>query len=462
MWNQCISAVITLSAFLSGDYNRSQVTKCFLSSSLSNGYCENVMSNNNICDYFLGIRKGKIYIENNFISPSEVQTLKKDIAQLKHAGKFHPSGLSNRILNDENVFGETDRLTCTITPDLWKGDPQYSLIRSLIEDKLEDLKNNLERELSPERLHKGRIKKSNDGSLVKNGELPKDFELQLAEMYYSLSPIGSNLPRHQDERHEDTKGDKGWINDTRRSISWLIYLNDDWGENANDGSRKPSGRGGELRAFCRNCCSDVNIRCGTNEGDLQVGWLPIRKTGESAGDSIEFEPIFLDSWVKTPIDEKDDKNDEYERVKWRPLSALYRMKRNYSTEIDYHKDANDEDDDRTIYNGDSVPQKEYLSKPFGPDSPTWPSDIDLEPAEFVKALALQLCNPDFQERFLGTEDIGDHGIDIVDFMPSAGTLVLFDSVTVPHEVLEVKDGERLAIAGWFHEEQQSFPDWYGT
>jgi hypothetical protein len=33
-----------------------------------------------------------------------------------------------------------------------------------------------------------------------------------------------------DERHEETKGLLGYLNDTRRSISWLLYLNDcGWG-----------------------------------------------------------------------------------------------------------------------------------------------------------------------------------------------------------------------------------------
>ena len=44
----------------------------------------------------------------------------------------------------------------------------------------------------------------------------------------------------------------------------------------------------------------------------------------------------------------------------------------------------------------------------------------------------------------------------------AGTLLLFDSVAVPHSVLPTIEGERIALAGWFHEDQQEFPDWFGT
>ena len=38
-----------------------------------------------------------------------------------------------------------------------------------------------------------------------------------------------------------------------------------------------------------------------------------------------------------------------------------------------------------------------------------------------------------------------------DVLPRGGTLVLFDSVTLPHEVLATVGRERFAASGWFHE-----------
>lgn len=409
----------------------------------------------------LEIRRGKLYIDHNFISPSEVQALRDDIAQLKRADKFQLSGLSNRVKGDQNLFGDSDRLTCTITPDLWRGDRQYSSIRFLVEEKLEALKSNLELFLSPPK-HKHGDVTSDNGTL----------QLQLAEMYYSISPKASSLPRHQDERHEETKGDRGWINDTRRSISWLIYLNDDWNTgNADDGGgvrmldlkgKKPSGSGGELRAFCRKRCSKGGW-CGSNDGNLQVGWLR-RGDINIANKNLmeyEFDPIFLDSWVKVKacVGGKDpEESDEYGALNWRPMSALYRIKMGSKKSTEIRRNGRAQD----VFHRQEIPQREYLSQPFGPDSPTWPSELNLEPSEFAKALALQLSNKDLRDQFIGTEDISGPGIDIIDVVPYAGTLVLFDSVVVPHEVLEVRDGQRLAIAGWFHEDQQTFPDWYGT
>lgn len=49
----------------------------------------------------------------------------------------------------------------------------------------------------------------------------------------------------------------------------------------------------------------------------------------------------------------------------------------------------------------------------------------------------------------------DGGERVRDIAPEGGTLVLFDSVSVPHEVLATKVRERLAVVGWFHEKLNS-------
>ena len=47
--------------------------------------------------------------------------------------------------------------------------------------------------------------------------------------------------------------------------------------------------------------------------------------------------------------------------------------------------------------------------------------------------------------------------ELLDVTPYGGTLVLFDSVTLPHEVLATKAKDRWAASGWFHEDQQQEP-----
>ncbi len=47
------------------------------------------------------------------------------------------------------------------------------------------------------------------------------------------------------------------------------------------------------------------------------------------------------------------------------------------------------------------------------------------------------------------------GWTILDVTPAAGMLVLFDSITLPHLVMEVMGlRQRIAATGWFHEDSQ--------
>jgi hypothetical protein len=360
------------------------------------------------------IKKGGLLVQQSFITSELIAGLQCDISLLRQSNAFQPSGLSNRVSGDANVFGPSDRLTCTITGDLG-GDRE---LRRVVEEQLTTLQVDLQ-----------------------NALLGSDARFELAEQYYSISPTGSLLPRHMDERHEQTKGEKGWTNDSRRSISWLLYLNDkDWG-----GSQSYNA-GGEFRAYCR---QSTVPSCGSHEGNLQVGWLSTDTTEySSAGDEghdKEFDPVFLDSWVKTPTltgEEEHDAENPHDSLQWCPLSALYRLVKNNSKE-----EPQEQRYDR-----------DYLSDAFGADSPSWPSDTNLEAADFCAALALQLP-ASMRDNFIGTEEIHSHPLDVA---PTGGTLVLFDSVAIPHEVLPTQKGERLAMAGWFHELQQPFPEWYGT
>ena len=53
---------------------------------------------------------------------------------------------------------------------------------------------------------------------------------------------------------------QGWLPPTRRSVTWLVYLNDDWDAAA---------EGGKLRTFPRETPSDAPV--GADAGNLQVG-----------------------------------------------------------------------------------------------------------------------------------------------------------------------------------------------
>ena len=98
------------------------------------------------------------------------------------------------------------------------------------------------------------------------------------EMSYTRYGPGASLKRHIDEHHEELKAKKGWLAPTRRSVSWLVYLNENWDAAAS---------GGELRTYTRRAPPASAV--GAKDGDLQIGWL--RAT---SSDPYE-RPVFLDA-----------------------------------------------------------------------------------------------------------------------------------------------------------------------
>jgi hypothetical protein len=231
------------------------------------------------------------------------------------------------------------------------------------------------------------------------------------ECYYSKSMPGSALPRHMDERHEELKGSKGWLLPSRRSISWLVYLSDPgWDLELN---------GGALRSFYQ---PNKGPGVSHDGGNLQVGWLM---------DSESSIPVYLDSWF--PVLDQD------------PHCVLYTVSVNN--------------------------QRNYLTRP-------WVNEglQGLSVADFLQACAKNDADPARKDQLLFTSptiamqfilledrpgwDAGKdpQGSAVTDIVPTRGSLVLFDSVSVPHQVEVIKEGTRVALAGWFHEETQSFPD----
>ena len=207
------------------------------------------------------------------------------------------------------------------------------------------------------------------------------------------------MKRHIDEHHEETKGRAGWSAPSRRSVSWLVYLNPSW-----DASRQ----GGELRAFERVAAARGAVGA-TREGDLQVGWL--RGTG---GDPSE-RPVFLDS----------------RRGGRGGNCALF-----YEVEGEY-----------------AVLTRDFFAEPTLLLATDLPEQLQFRDARLARRftkleqVATRFSTP-------GELDARDYAS--LDIAPQAGRLVLFDSVAVPHEVLATRGQDaRFALSGWFHQDQQT-------
>ena len=371
------------------------------------------------------ILRGRIVSSNEFVPPSLIDQLRSDALSLCDDGEFASSGLSNTAAQQQG-FGKKDRLVRAITPDL-EGD--------------RDARKEFDRHLDALREHLGA---SLNRSLI------------CAEQYYSIHGPGAFLTRHMDERHEELKGARGWTTRNRRSVSWLLYLSDDgWDDEDVEGA----GSGGAFRGYCRPLEPSAS-NVGSHMQNLQVGWLASDNKDEETEVPI-VEPVFLDCWVQVPNLPPDEMEkaladrkaaeeataaaaegeEEYEPppILWQPLAALYRV---------------------TPETG----EREWLSPLFDSQAMPAPKDGGVSPTDLAAALA-QLLPKEMQDRFSSVEAVPHEGgppAHIVDVSPVGGTLVLFDSVSVPHEVMPTLKGQRMAMAGWFHEPSQEFPEWFGT
>jgi len=236
------------------------------------------------------------------------------------------------------------------------------------------------------------------------------------EMEYLRYGEGALLARHTDEHHVEIQRVGGASlpkrpGATRRSVTWMVYLNDDW-----DGDVD----GGHLRLHERSHPS--SNRVGSRGQDLQVGWL--RSMPSKGG---EDEPVFLDPLVA----------DSHGGTKGESC-ILYVMEDGA---------------------GGTTRRRDLSSKPFanvalhlgGGDGVARKIMVErLEDAvrfhliDAPKSAVTSLLPPP-----------GDAGLDggerVRDIVPKAGTLVMFDSVSLPHEVM-LTNKERYGIQGWFHED----------
>lgn len=334
------------------------------------------------------INNGGIAVIPDFLSPSVVSQLRADAQRLHAEGHFITDGLAGYDKKtgakdkaqfdpskDRAVFPayipSQNRAGPFVSASLGDADGRQALTRTIA---------GLRTELSTRLDRPG----------LDTPDAPKNHEIS----YTRFGP-GALLARHVDEHHEELKGVRGWSAPTRRSISWLVYLNPpDW----------TFQDGGYLRTFQRKVKSAFAV--GSRKGDLQIGWLT-----PTFNDPKE-RPIFLNS----------------QRGGINGKSALY---------------IDSDDGLREI----------YLTKDFDADP-----FLFLTSDFFIQNLLIQ--NHELGRRFHYIEQPksaltkyfkDDPGEMITDIAPTGGTLVMFDSVTLPHEVMATMERERWAASGWFHE-----------
>lgn len=413
------------------------------SSTTTNVAAHNNNNNNyyNYCSRALGldadrlqrtVSAGRVYQQHDFLSPHQIDALLQEIQDLQRQGAFRPSGLSNTgRLPNQQQFGTADR-TVTVVP--WWQNAVAGAYETVPESigtvavQLMDLRVAL-----ADILQRPTVRGSDSDTLI-----------MAHECYYSVSLPGSFLPRHMDERHEELKGIKGWLLSSRRSLSWLVYLSDE-GWNLED-------NGGALRSFPQKATvtsaspsvssstASSTLSTSQHEENLQVGWLtPSSHDGHSR-------PVYMDSWYQLPG----------ATTNFEPHCVLYTV---------------NVDNDNDSSNGTNKKgRRELLTQPWLNDALQgmtasefilgWGAKgtaADASPGLFLRTRDARQFNllEDRAAWDAGKDPAGSH---VEDISPVRGSLVVFDSVLVPHQVQAIIKGRRVALAGWFHETTQKFPD----
>mmetsp|Transcript_17053 Transcript_17053/g.21875 ORF Transcript_17053/g.21875 Transcript_17053/m.21875 type:complete len:407 (-) Transcript_17053:474-1694(-) len=334
------------------------------------------------------IQAGRIAVIPDWLPLEDVRELRADAVSLHAEGRFSTDALAAYGKNG-NFDPRFDRQVLRLGP--WS-DPLLgnAKVRAKFAERMASVRTALSNGLERPCLDKGHS--------------TTDFGKGSTEISYTRYGPGAFLKRHLDEHHEELKGKYGWQKPTRRSISWLVYLNENWDESLHCG---------QLRCFERKNTPSSPVGARAN-GDLQLGWL--RST---ASDPFE-RPVFLDS-------RRPGKSGN---------CALY-----------------------CCLGGENSNAPTYIS-----------CDFFAQPVLFLSgdffAQRLLLDNPKLASRFHYLEPphsklqdlIGSNQNDmeevVKDIAPHAGTLVLFDSVALPHQVLPTQGRARFACSGWFHEDQQ--------
>ena len=277
------------------------------------------------------------------------------------------------------------------------------------------------------------------------------------EISYTRFGPGAYLKKHVDEHHEELKGKVGWYQPTRRSISWLIYLNDrtTWNVDQDGGCLRCYERQQQQKQPTTTTSSQLLYPVGArSNGDLQIGWL----RPDYIIDPID-RPVFLDARYSN----RNINNNNKDNRQLRNYCAMYI--------------------DGTTYNEFTKEfDKKYITNGFNPNPSLFVAGSELLMQQLFitrKDLAprfqfieppksrlqdllnqynnnkntYQLTSTSSGGEFLSSSSSADLPLH-QDIPPLGGTLVLFDSVTLPHEVLPTLRKARWAASGWLHEDQQ--------
>lgn len=383
------------------------------------------------------IQNGQIAMIPEFLSQHDVTTYRNDAQSIYTDGYFTSDALAS-YGNERNTKFDPSKDRTVLKLQQWKNPTigNYNLRTNQLGNRISNIRNDLSYQLNRPHL------------IDKDSYSTSRYGVGSTEISYTRFGPGAYLKRHVDEHHEELKGVNGWIQPSRRSLSWLIYLNDPktWNINQNNGC---------LRCYERSTTPPSNIVGSRSNGDLQIGWLH-----PTWYDPIE-RPVFLDSQYNHHHNENNKESSNIFDFK----CAMYIDDDTTTTTNDYRNEENIQQQPKKnkIYITKGFPShptlymtgSEYVVKKFFINNNNNNNDFSNR-FQLIEQPRSQIN--DFISRLVASDNNNEQQYETVkDIPPLGGTLVIFDSVTLPHEVLPSIGKERWAISGWMHEDQQSIP-----
>lgn len=394
------------------------------------------------------ISHGGVVTLPGWVPPPLIAALRSDARELHGRGQFRPDGLTNTALLKSTP--EAQGFSVAADRQTFRGGAgweDYDEGDGASRKEFATLMRRLRMELALG-LHRPTLAKNNGNGggadEVGGGSNTRH------EMTYNWYDPGAKLGRHLDEHHEETKGTQGWIRPSRRSITWLVYLNDNWQTDEEGGTLRCFPRSEEHISMSENSEEQGIVPVGAHEGNLQVGWIQVEAVEGGISEQQQqhpqrcsrHHPVFLDCF--------------------RPSgrSALYRVATSTAKSADEQKIILSEHDfdvpPQPIEFANFLPQD--IRETFEQIStsrldPRFAARPDPNPNNSLddKLNWSKGDNDDFAPTMMDKKGMTT----ILDVTPTAGMLVLFDSVTLPHLVQEVTGSRpRIAATGWFHEDSQ--------
>ena len=150
-------------------------------------------------DAFQSVARGNVAVIDNFLARDVVAALRDDAEELWDAGLYSAPTRDTKLKRKNERF--------VLRGSVWR---DFGIGRGAARNKVAATMDKV-RDACAARLGRADLQRTPPAR---------------HEFSYTRFAPGASLARHVDEHHEETKGTEGWRAPTRRSVTWLVYLNE--------------------------------------------------------------------------------------------------------------------------------------------------------------------------------------------------------------------------------------------